>query len=438
MDSFLQGITFHPFSQETFWLMLLLTVLLALSALASGSETAFFSLSPSDVKALEDSNSKQSHAALRLLKDEDRLLSTLLIANNLVNIGAILVANSLIDSIVSFGNNSTFEFLVKVIIVTFVLLLAGEITPKIFAAYNSLPLARAMAQPILAMRWFFSPLSYLLIRAGNGITKALSHGRSAGGGFSSEELADAIEIAETDSDDDKKMLTGIVRFGHTEVDEIMKPRIDVVALDIEASFADVRRTVINSGFSRIPVYNENLDTIKGILYVKDLLPHLSAPDDFRWTQLLRPAYFVPEHKKINDLLEDFRSRKIHLAIVVDEYGGTLGIVSLEDVLEEIVGEIADESDRESALYEQIGPHTYLFGGSTHLGDFLRALDLPDDLLDEVRGDSDTIAGVMLEIRGEFFAAGESVEFGDLTFTAQQLEGRRIAKIKVHVAEKHHR
>lgn len=427
MDDYLQGVEFLAFTPHLIWILLVLIALLTVSALVSGSETAFFSLSPGDVHQLEESETRQSQAAVKLLDDKDRLLSTILITNNLVNIGAILMANSIIDLIVVFGRAGALEFIVKVILVTFLLLLFGEIMPKIFAAYNTLSFARRMALPLTALQRFFKPLSAVLIKTGGTITNALAKKQA---NLSMSELTDAIEIAEADSADDKKMLTGIVRFVRTEVDQIMKPRIDVVALEQGASFAEVRETVVRSGFSRIPVYSENLDDIKGILYVKDLLPHLGEGDGFSWQQLLRPAYFVPEHKKINDLLEDFQKRKIHIAVVVDEYGGTLGIVSLEDILEEIVGEIADESDVEAATYERIDANHYIFEGRTHLGDFLRVLELPDTFLDAVRGDADTLAGLMLEIRGEFFCEGESVNFDNIELTAMRVENRRITKVEV--------
>lgn len=427
MDDYFQGIVFLPFDPQLLWILAALIGLLIVSALVSGSETAFFSLSPNDIHELEETDGTRAQAALRLLDDKDRLLSTILITNNLVNIGAILAANALIDGIVVFGQAAALEFIVKVIIVTFLLLLFGEIMPKIFAAYNSLAFAQRMSVPLLSLQRLFRPLSAILIRTGSVITRGLARKQS---NLSVTELTDAIEIAETDSEGDKKMLTGIVRFAATEVDQIMKPRIDVRALEIGATFADVKQTVVESGFSRIPVYHENLDDIRGILYVKDLLPHLGADTDFNWQQLLRPAYFVPEHKKINDLLEDFQKRKIHIAVVVDEYGGTLGIVSLEDILEEIVGEIADESDIENAFYRQIDDHRYIFEGRTHLGDFLRVLELPDGLLDNARGDADTLAGLMLEIRGEFFGEGESVQEGDIEFKALRVENRRITEVEV--------
>lgn len=427
MDTYLQGVSFLPFTVDLIWLLLGLVALLIVSALTSGSEAAFFSLSPADIRELEDSETKASRNALKLLEDKDRLLSTILITNNLINIAAILVANSIINRIVYFGNAGLLEFVIKVIVVTFLLLLFGEIMPKIFAAYNTLSFSRKMAGPTLIVQRIFKPLSTILIKAGRAINHSLTKKQT---NLSMSELSDAIEIAKTESADDKKMLTGIVRFVNTEADEIMKPRIDVIALDEQDTFGKVKETVVSSGFSRIPAYNENLDNIRGILYVKDLLPHLDEGDDFRWQKLLRPAYFVPEHKKIDDLLEDFQKRKTHLAVVVDEYGGTLGIVSLEDILEEIVGEIADESDIEAATYEQVDANTYIFEGKTHLVDFLKILSLPDTFLDKVRGDADTLAGLMLEIREAFLSEGESVNFDNIEFTALSVENMRITKVKV--------
>ncbi len=431
MTTLSQGIQFLPFSADLVGMVLLLVVLLICSALTSCSETSFFSLSPGDIKALEEQpESKSSRAALELLENEDRLLSSLLIFNNLVNIAAILAANGILDQLIDFGDAQVLHFVVNVIIVTFILLLFGEIMPKVFATSNALAVVKKAARPLRTVCRILNPLSFVLMRGGSFITRTLSKKQA---NLSMSELTDAIEITETDSDEDKRMLTGIVRFVKTEVDQIMKPRIDVVALSLDSDFEAVKQTVIDSGFSRIPVYGENLDDIRGVLYVKDLLPHLTEQAGFAWQKLLRPTYFVPEHKKINDLLEDFQGRKIHFAVVVDEYGGTLGIVSLEDILEEIVGEIADESDTEQVpIFEPLSEGRYLFEGRVHLGDFLRALELPDDLLDRVRGDADTLAGLMLEIRGEFFEEGDAVNFDNIEFKARRVENRRITKVEVTV------
>lgn len=427
MNDYFQGVAFLAFTPSVLWMSLLLVVLLISSALISGSETAFFSLTPTQIKELEESGDPSAKAVVRLLDDEDRLLSTLLIANNLINIGAILIANAIIDATINFAGAHLFEFVIKVVTVTSVLLLFGEIMPKVFAAGHNRALAERVSLPLLSLRALFRPLSTVLMLSGRRVTGILSRKNTS---ISMSDLSEAIEIAETESDQDKKMLTGIVRFVRTEVDEIMKPRIDVVAIEMTEPFSAVKERVIESGFSRVPVYGENLDDIRGILYVKDLLPYLNQGDDFGWQKLLRSTYFVPEHKKINDLLSDFQSRKIHIAVVVDEYGGMLGIVSLEDILEEIVGEIADESDVEHDNYKQIDANTYIFEGRTHLGDFLRVLGLPDDFLKSVRGDADTIAGLMLEIRGEFLTEGESVNYDNIEFLAEKIENRRITKVKI--------
>lgn len=423
-------IEFLPFSLHTLTLIFTLVVLLLCSALVSGAETAFFSFTPAQINNLRGSENRLDHTILRLLDNQDKLLSTLLICNNLINIGAILVADSIINNVLLFHDAPMWEFMIKIIIVTFLLLLFGEIMPKIFAAYNNLSFARLMCTPLINLRTVVAPLSFLLIKSGNAITRALSG--NSGQNVSINELQDAIEITKTETPEDKEMLSGIVRFVGTDVDEIMKPRIDVVALASTESFDKVKQTVISCGFSRIPVYEDSFDNIKGILYIKDLLPFIDEAATFDWLKLIRKPYFVPEHKKINDLLEDFQSRKIHLAIVVDEYGGTLGIVTLEDILEEIVGEISDESDRVERFYQKIDDHTYIFEGKTHVGDFERVMKLGDGSMDKVKGDADTLAGVMLEIKGDFFKVGDSVEYGKIKLTARELDNHRITKVTVNI------
>lgn len=419
---------FLPFTIHIVPIIILLALLLLLSALISGSETAFFSLTPTQLSRLGNDNTRKSQAVLKLLDNQDSILATILIVNNLINIGAILVANSLIDKVIAFHNAELLEFLIKVVIVTFLLLLFGEIMPKIFAAYNNYSFARTIAPILLPVRTLMSPLSYLLIKSGKAVTNSLSGGHNV----SMDELQTAIEITKTETPEDKKMLSGIVRFVGTEVDEIMIPRIDVVALEIEATFIEVKQLVIKNGFSRIPVYKESFDHIQGVLYVKDLLPFLTENDSFEWQKLLRKPYYVPEHKKINDLLEDFQTRKIHLAIVVDEYGGTLGIVTLEDILEEIVGEIADESDKIETFYQQIDEHNYIFDGKTHIGDFERVLSLPDDYFDKIKGNADTLAGMMLEMKGDFFKVNEAVEYNHLKLMARETDNYRITKIQITI------
>lgn len=403
-----------------------LIVLLIFSALVSGSETSFYSLSPTDMERLTSSNDSASRRVLRLLSRPDHLLSSILIANNLVNIAAILTANELIDNNVIFSGTGT-EFAVKTVILTLFLLLFGEMLPKIGANYGAVRFARNVSGFLGFIDYIMTPLSWLLVKMGGVVTKRVV---SPGGNFSRDQLQEAIEITKTNSVEDKRMLTGIVRFSSTEVIEISTPRVDMVAIEEETPYNEVLQTVRTSGFSRIPIYKDDLDHITGILYIKDLLPHIDENNNFKWATLLRKPYFVPEHKKINDLLADFQTRKTHLAIIVDEYGGTAGLCSLEDILEEIVGEITDESDTDTQLYTKIDADTYLFKGHTHLGDFLRITNLGQALFDNEKGEADTLAGLMLEVRGEFFKQDDSITIKNTLFTVTQTEGYRITEVKV--------
>lgn len=427
----MDGIVFLPFSIYALLWAVFLIVLLILSALVSGSETAFFSLSPTHLSALDTSGTRRSHTVLRLLDQSEKLLSSILIANNLVNIAAVLVANNLIDATLYFAGMPTLEFIFKTVLLTFFLLLFGEMLPKIAATFNPLIFARRMSLSIEVLCKVLSPISWFLVKMGGTITDRMT---TQGTNVSIDQLQDAIDITETDSDEDKRMFRGIVRFSSIEVVEICIPRIDVVALDSHERFSIVMQTVVDSGFSRIPVYQEDFDHVIGILYIKDLLPYIDQSDDFKWQELLRKPYFVPEHKKIDDLLAEFQSRKIHMSVVVDEYGGTLGIVTLEDILEEIVGEINDESDVKADFYQQIDPITYIFEGRTHLGDFMRVLNLSQSTLDDDKGDADTVAGLMLEVRGDFFKVGQSVTVQEMKFVAREVEGHRITKVMVKLPQ----
>ncbi len=421
------AVVFYAFGWHEGLTLAAVVLLLLCSALVSGSEAAFFSLSPRNIAHLKSVPDRSGRAILRLLGMPDYLLASILIANNLVNICIVILSNGLIDSLIDFGGATGVEFLVKMVIVTFLLLLFGEIMPKIFASYNPLRMARIMAVPLSALGRLFRPLSWLLIRSGSYINESVAKKKV---NISIDELSNAIEMTSDQSAEEKQMLSGIVDFVHTEVVEIMKPRIDVVALDLRDGFDRVREVIIASGFSRIPVYEESLDNVKGVLYVKDLLPYVSHDDAFEWRNLIRKPYFVPEHKKINELLEEFQTHKIHVAIVVDEYGSTLGLVSLEDILEEIVGEISDESDVEQSFYSKLAPNVYLFDGKTHLNDFLKVLGLDDDYLDEVKGEAETVAGLMLEIRKDFLRQGERLSYRDLKLKVEAVAGRRIDKIEV--------
>ena len=397
--------------------------LLMVSALVSGAETSFFSLSHNDVRRIRERRSASSEGVFKLLGNVELLLATILVVNNLVNICIVILTSNVIDATFTFLR---FEFLFKSVLVTFLLLLFGEILPKVFAQTVPVRFACFAARPLLVLRWIFYPLSYILVRTSSRISEKAAH-RSE---LSLDELADAVDMTQSSSPEEHEMLSGIVNFANTEVQEIMKPRVDITAIEITEGYEHVKRVIIESGFSRIPVYEDEVDNIRGTLYVKDLLPYINHGDDFAWQRLIRKAYFVPEHKKINDLLAEFQSNKVHMAIVVDEYGSTLGLVSLEDIIEEIVGEISDESDTVESFYTRLDAKNYLFDGKTHIGDFERVLELEEDLFSDVKGEAETLAGLMLELKRDFPRKGDSFTTHDIRFTVQEVEGHRIDKILV--------
>lgn len=398
-------------------------LLLTVSALASGSETAFFSLSHNDVRGIRERGTAAGDAVLRLLGDVDLLLATILVLNNLVNIGIVILSSSIIDSLFEFVR---FEFLFKTVIVTFLLLLFGEILPKVLSQSSPVGFSLFVAQPLLVCRWLLKPLSYILVSTGHRISALAVHDNE----LTMDDLADAVDMTRNTSTEERMMLSGIVNFVNTEVEEIMKPRVDITAVELTAPYSEVRETIIESGFSRIPVYDEDLDNIKGTLYVKDLMPHIGAGDEFGWQQLIRKPHFVPKNKKINDLMVEFQAEKVHMAIVVDEYGSTLGLVSLEDILEEVVGEISDESDNDESFYTRVDEHTYLFDGKTHIGDFERVLQLDEETLSDVKGRAETLAGLMLEIKRDIPRKGDFVKAHGMRFIVETIDSHRIETIKV--------
>ncbi len=400
-----------------------LLVLICCSAFASGSETALFSLKPTDMEALEGSDAVAAARIDRLLGDREYTLATILIVNNTVNICIVLLSALIIARTVSFSS-TLWAFVFTSVIVTFILLLFGEIMPKVFATYNNRTFSRACAPVVSGLKVVLRPAAWLLVATGS---KIKGRGRE---NLSLEELSDALDVTQATSDEEKHILEGIVSFAGREVDQIMRPRLDIVAIDVEDDFEAVKRVIVESGFSRIPVYRESIDHVEGILYIKDVVPHIAAGAEFGWQRLVREAHFIPEHKKIDDLLEEFQAGKVHVAIVVDEYGATRGLVSLEDILEEIVGDISDESDRADTFYTRTAGGEYIFDGKTHLSDVTRALGADEDFFDDARGDAETLAGLMLEIRRGFLKRGESVESNGYRLTALSLDGRRIEKIKV--------
>ena len=407
-------------------------LLLIVSGFASGSEIAFFSLSPSDLNELDEEKNAVDEKIQHLRNNSERTLATILITNNLVNVTIIMLCNYFFAHVVSFGSAVWLQFVVVTVLLTFLLLLFGEIIPKVYCGQHALAVCRRFAPAIVFLSKVFRPLSNVLIRSGVLAGKVMQKENHV---LSVDDLEQALEL--TDKDDIKEeqnMLEGIVRFGDETAKEVMTSRQDVVDLDFRSTFPDVIKCVVENNYSRIPVYQDSIDNIRGILYIKDLLPHLSKPANFRWQSLIRPPYFVPETKKIDDLLRDFQENKVHIAIVVDEFGGTSGLITLEDILEEIVGEINDEYDEEEKTYVRVNANTYIFEGKTLLTDFYRILKLDDDVFEEVEGDADTLAGLLLELKGDFPKTHERIDYRNFKFEIVELDGHRIAKIKVVVTK----
>jgi len=407
-------------------------LLLFFSAFASGSEIAFFSLTPTDLNQIDESNDQRDKLIKQLREDSERTLATILITNNLVNVTIIMLFNYFFAQVVDFGQALWLEFLVITVLLTFLLLLFGEIIPKVYCGQHALAVCRSSASAIMSLRRLFWPLASVLIKSG-GIAEKFVHKENLV--LSVDDLEQALELTnEKELSEEKNMLEGIVRFGDETAKEVMTSRQDVVDLDFRSSFPDVLKCIVENNYSRIPVYQGSIDNIRGILYIKDLLPHLSKPSTFRWQSLIRPPYFVPETKKIDDLLRDFQENKVHIAIVVDEFGGTSGIITLEDILEEIVGEINDEYDEEEKNYTRINANTYIFEGKTLLSDFFKILDLDDETFEDVEGDADSLAGLLLEIKGDFPELHERLDYKHFTFEVVELDGHRISKIKVIIHE----
>lgn len=399
-------------------------ILLLLSGMMSSSEVAYFSLSPAELRRIKRGGSVATDSASKLLDNPDQLLATILVANNLVNIGMVVLTTQILSSLFVFHR---FGFLIHTVVVTFILLLCGEVLPKVFAQGSTMRVALWFAQPLTLLRWILYPLSYALVKTSNIASERLMQRSND---LSIEDLADAVDMTTTASTEEQKILSGIVNFADREVEEIMRPRMDIVGVEQTMTFGEVRQTITSSGYSRLPVYSESIDNIKGTLFVKDLIAYANRGDDFGWQSLIREPYIVPMHKQVTDLLEDFRHDKVHMAIVVDEYGATQGLVTLEDILEEVVGEISDESDIDESYYERIDKYTYIFEGKTHIVDMLRVLQLEDELFEDVQGRAETIAGLLLEIKRNFLKKGEQLTSHNIRFTVTAVDGHRIDKIKV--------
>ena len=407
--------------------MVVVALLLFCSGMISGSEVAYFSLSPIHIHELKEQSTRKEIMVLNLLEKPERLLANILITNNFINVGIVIIAAFVTESIFNFTGSPLLGFVIKVIVITFLLLLFGEIMPKVYANRFAPQFARRMAVPLVILDKLFQPLIFILVRSTGLVNRRLAR---KGQNISMDDLSEALDLATDVVENEKEMLEGIVRFSNLEVSEIMKPRTDVVAVDIETDLETLTQVIIDSGFSRIPVYEETSDHLKGILYVKDLLPHINQKNKFNWQKLIREPFFVPVAKKINDLLKEFQEKKIHLAIVVDEYGGTEGIVTMEDILEEVVGEITDESDEAEEFYRRIDAWTFAFDGKTLLNDFYKVTELDDELFDEVKGDAETIAGLLLELKGGFPRMNDVIQCKGIEFTVLAMDKRRIKEVKV--------
>lgn len=397
-----------------------LLVLLVTSALISGAEVAFFS---KHKEAEIEDNPRMDE----LLENPKKLLATILVSNNFINVGIVILSAFMIDSLFDFSDNPLAGILIQLVGITFVLLLFGEVLPKIYASRKPQRFALFVLPGVYVTYQLLLPLSRLL-------AKSLDFFKERGGSSTSisvNDLSQALKLANAEKEGDDKMLIDIVKFGNTTVKQIMTPRPDMIAIDDGVDFAEVLALIRDSGYSRLPVYSESIDQISGLLYIKDLLAHTQKEKDFRWKELMRPAFFVPESKKIDDLLQEFRAKKIHLAIVVDEFGGTSGLVTLEDIIEEVVGEINDEFDLETAIYNKVDDYTYIFEGKTPLHEFLRILHVENtDVFDQAKGDSDTLAGFIIEQTGELPQINQSFDFENINFSVETIENRRIQRIKV--------
>lgn len=423
----LSGVVVNSPDLNTIIGIVVLVILLFASALVSGSEVAYFSLSPNDINKLKTSKNKRSQAVFKLYNMPEKLLSTILVANNSINIAIVILAAFLSSGLFDFSNEPVLGFIIEVVIITFLILFFGEIMPKVYATRNVLKVALAMSLPLLVLEKIFIPVTSVLIFSTSFVKRRTVPGYK---NLSMDDLSDALDLTSDDFREDEQILKGIVKFGNINVSAIMCPRVDVTALNIKSGFNQIIKQIIGSGFSRIPVFSGSFDNVKGILYAKDVLPYSDNPDSFKWQALIRPPYFVPETKKINDLLKEFQIKKIHMAIVIDEYGGTSGIVTLEDVLEEIVGEIGDEGEAGQAMFRKIDENTYIFEGKTLLNDFYRIFNMEGDPFEDIRGESETLAGLILELTGEIPQNGRKIKVDRFNFLIESADKRRIREIRV--------
>ena len=426
------GITVHPITLSAIVSLTISLILLCISAIISASEVAFFSLDPQTLDELEDSENKADHTILRLLKTPQRLLATMLIGNNFVNMAVILLLTYFTTKIIDFENAPVFGFVFQTILITFAILLIGEIMPKVFATQNAKKTAVSTVPFLSALEKLFGPFVSLLVNSTSLVNSRLSkYYRS---NISMDEISHALKLTTNSKDEDKGILEGITKFGNIQVVDIMTSRVDIVDLDIKTNYKNVLDAIIKSGYSRIPVYSGTRDNIKGLLYSKDLLPHLDKPSTFRWQSLVRQAYFVPETKMIDDLLNEFQENKVHLALVVDEYGGTSGLITIEDIMEEIVGDISDEYDEDELLYTKIDNHTFIFEAKILLNDFFKISEIEEEDFVKVTEEVETLAGLILELKGDIPVKNERIDFGRYVFEIVAADNRRIKKVKLYIKD----
>lgn len=428
----LSAVTVQPFNPYNIIIFVVIALLLAVSGFASSSESAFFSLTPQNLNDMETANTPTDQRVFALLKKSEYLLATILITNNFVNVAIVMLSALLVDKMLEF-NEVWVEFLVETVVITFLLLLFGEIMPKVYSQQDPVKVARRNARPLTLLCKLCKPFAFLLVKSTKSVNRLA---RPRHDSLSIDDVNEAIDLTTSDKgiDEEKEILKGIANFGNTSVDSVMTTRLDMITVSSKMPYSEVLRIVEEYGYSRIPVVNNSQDDIRGILYIKDLLPHLGKSNTFKWQTLVRPAYFVPETKKIDDLLREFQKNKIHVAIVVDEFGGTLGMVTMEDILEEVVGDISDEYDDEEKLYTKIDDKTYRFEAKIPLNDFFKATEIDPDTFGHNTEEADTLAGLLLELKGDFPAKGEKIVFDRYTFEITALGKHRIQRVTLTIGD----
>lgn len=426
-------VVFNPIGVTDIFYFLVIVLLLVLSAMISSSEVAFFSFKPQIIKEMNESDDKGDKKILKLLESPQRLLATILVGNNFVNIAIILLLTRLTNNLFDFSMAPVLGFFFQTVVITFILLLFGEILPKVYASREARKVAKRTSTLLILTAQIFAPIVKILLRSTSLVYKKMSKMNKQN--ISIDELSHALELTSDEHDEDTEILEGIIKFGNIQVVDIMTPRVGIVDTDIKCTYKKLLELIIESGYSRIPVYSSNHDNIKGILYSKDLLPHLDKPDTFRWQSLIRQAYYVPETKMIDDLLNEFQKNKVHLAVVVDEYGGTSGLVTMEDIIEEIIGDISDEFDEEEALFTRIDSHTFIFEARMQLNDFFKIDEIYEEDFTKVTEEVETLAGLVLELKGDIPAKNERIDYGKYVFEILSVDNRRIKKLKLYIKDR---